>query len=131
MLCGQVPEIMSNGLGMRDYLYVEDAIKGYMLVAAEMGRPEVCGQTFTFCSESPITVLTIVETILKQMGHGNLKPRVLGRGGNTSSTRPSSAGKARELLGWAADSSLESGLQKTIEWYRAHANELNLEARNG
>ncbi len=130
VICGEAPVINSNGLPERDYLYVEDAVSAYMLLAAAMERPEVCGQTFNFSSEMPVSVLTVVETILKLMGRADLKPRVLGQGANETPVRHSSSSRARERLGWFADSSLESGLEKTIAWYRSHANEVHLEARN-
>jgi CDP-glucose 4,6-dehydratase len=119
VLRGEAPVIKSNGLPERDYLYVEDAVRGYLLLATAMEQPEVCGQTFNFSSEAPVSVLNVVELILKLMGRTDLKPEVLGHGNETSIRRTSSF-KARETLGWSADSTLESGLKKTIEWYQSH-----------
>jgi len=130
VLCGESPLINSDGLAERDYLYVEDAVTGYLLLAEAMEHSDLGGETFTFGTESPVTVLKTVETILKLMGRLDLRPRVLGLSGNAS-FRHSSSEATRKRLGWAPAATLESGLKKTIEWYQGHASELNLEIRNG
>jgi len=127
---GEAPVINSSGLKERDYLYVEDAVRGYMMLAAAMERPEIRGQTFSFASGAPRTVSAVVEAILGLMGRDDLKPRVLNQTPNEGSTRYVPASITSEQLGWSPESTLESGLKKTIEWYRVHNNKVDLEAGN-
>ena len=76
---GEAPVINSDGRPERDYLYVEDAVTGYMALAEAMGQRELGGQTFNFSAASPVSVSKIVDTILTLMERTDLKPRVLGR----------------------------------------------------
>ena len=46
-----------------------------------------------------------------------MQPKILGQSAGDAGFRPSSSAKARELLGWQAETSLEAGLRKTIDWY--------------
>lgn len=126
---GESPVINGNGLQERDYLYIEDAISGYTLLAAAMEDDAICGETFNFSTGALVTVSKVVKTILALMERTDLKPRVLG-GSASPSVKASSSSKAKEKLGWSAGTSLEAGLTKTIAWYRAHTNELRLEAQN-
>jgi CDP-glucose 4,6-dehydratase len=127
---GEVPVINSDGRPERDYLYVEDAVSGYMLLAQAMGQRELAGETFNFSAASPVSVLKIVDTILTLMKRTDLKPQVLGRCANELSLRHSSSTKARQELGWSASTTLDAGLKKTIAWYGAHKNEMRMEAQN-
>jgi len=127
---GEAPVINSNGHSERDFLYVEDAVAGYLLLAAAMERAQICGEAFNFSAETPITVSVLVETILKLMERWDLNPQVLGQCADEIAIKHSPSLRAREELGWCADWSLESALKKTIAWYRAHAYGLHLEAQN-
>jgi CDP-glucose 4,6-dehydratase len=127
---GEAPVINSSGLKERDYLYVEDAVRGYMMLAAAMERPEISGQTFSFASGSPRSVTAVVDIILALMGRSDLKPRVLNQTADEGSIEYLPSAMVSEQLGWSPGSTLESGLKKTIEWYRLHNNKLDLEAGN-
>ncbi|MGD8858228.1 MAG: GDP-mannose 4,6-dehydratase, partial [Chloroflexota bacterium] len=45
---GERPIIRSDGTFRRDYLFVDDAVGGYMEVAQAIDRPEIKGQAFNF-----------------------------------------------------------------------------------
>ncbi|HVZ17879.1 MAG TPA: SDR family NAD(P)-dependent oxidoreductase [Terriglobales bacterium] len=127
---GEAPLINSSGLPERDYLYIEDAIAGYLLLAEAMDDRAIRGETFNFSSGKAISVSTVVETILRLMQRTDLQPLILGRHSGEISIRHSSSAKAQEMLGWQPQTSLETGLKKTIEWYEAHAKEACVEAQN-
>jgi CDP-glucose 4,6-dehydratase len=60
----------------------------------------------------------IVEKILSLMG-SNLTPEVRNEATNEIRHRYLSAAKARAALRWRPLFTLDEGLQRTIEWYRA------------
>jgi CDP-glucose 4,6-dehydratase len=95
-----------------------------------MDRPEVCGETFSFTTGTPVNVLTVVETILRLMQRMDLKPTILREETNEIPVKHMPSSKPRTELGWRPESSLESGLEKTIAWYRSHAAEVRLEDQN-
>ncbi|MFJ5965925.1 GDP-mannose 4,6-dehydratase [Bacillus sp. NPDC093026] len=117
VLKGEAPEIRSDGTFIRDYFYIEDAVKAYLLLAEKMEEKVLAGEAFNFSNEIQLTVLELVDKILKAMG-SELKPRILNQGTYEIKHQYLSAEKARKLLDWTPDYSIDEGLAKTIEWYR-------------
>ncbi|WP_178896583.1 GDP-mannose 4,6-dehydratase [Bacillus altitudinis] len=116
VLEGKAPEIRSDGTFIRDYFYIEDAVKAYLLLAEKMEEKGLAGEAFNFSNEIQLTVLELVDKILKAMG-SELKPRILNQGTHEIKHQYLSAEKARKLLDWKPDYSIDEGLEKTIEWY--------------
>lgn len=117
VLEGKAPEIRSDGTFIRDYFYIEDAVKAYLLLAEKMEEKGLAGEAFNFSNEIQLTVLELVDKILKAMG-SELKPRILNQGTHEIKHQYLSAEKARKSLDWKPDYSIDEGLEKTIEWYR-------------
>ncbi|KPN12595.1 sugar dehydratase [Bacillus australimaris] len=117
VLEGEAPEIRSDGTFIRDYFYIEDAVKAYLLLAEKMEEKGLAGEAFNFSNEIQLTVLELADKILKAMG-SELKPRILNQGTHEIKHQYLSAEKARKLLDWKPDYSIDEGLEKTIEWYR-------------
>jgi CDP-glucose 4,6-dehydratase len=120
VLRGQVPVIQSNGKFIRDYLYVEDAAAAHLLLAERLtAQPELRGEAFNLSSETRLTVLELVERILKLMG-SHLQPQVLDQVMQEIKSQYLSAAKIRERLGWQPLFTMDEGLRRTIEWYREY-----------
>ena len=112
------PVIRSDGTFLRDYFYIEDGAKSYMLLAEKMEEKRIHGEAFNFSTEHPETVLEIVEKIIQAMG-SDLEPEILNQATNEIRDQYLSAEKARVLLNWQPTFTLEEGLKRTVEWYRA------------
>lgn len=111
------PVIRSDGRFLRDYIYVEDGAAACLLLAEKMAEnPGLSGEAFNFSTESPLTVIELVRQILKQM-NSNLEPEILGQASNEIRDQYLCSEKSRRLLGWQPSYSLETALQKTIDWY--------------
>ena len=118
VLRGLRPVIRSDGKYIRDYFYVEDGAVAYMRLAEKLAEnPELCGNAFNFSYENQIDVLGIVQKILELMDC-NLEPEILNQAPNEILHQYLSAEKARQMLAWHPQFSLEEGLVKTISWYR-------------
>lgn len=118
VLRNQRPIIRSDGNYIRDYFYVEDGAAAYILLAEKLaGNPELAGQAFNFSNEIQVSVLQIVQQILKIMG-SELQPEILNQTNNEIRHQYLSAAKARQVLDWSPLFTFEDGLQKTINWYR-------------
>ena len=110
--------IRSDGRFVRDYFYVEDGAAAYTLLAERLAADRTfCGQAFNFSNETPITVLTLVEYILRLMD-SDLRPDIRNEASNEIRSQHLSAARARQVLGWQPLFSLDQGLQRTIAWYR-------------
>jgi len=94
-------------------LYVDDAAEGILLAAEHYDdtAPVNIGSSFE------ISIKELAETIAKVTGfHGKLvwdtsKP-------NGQPRRKLDVSKAREAFGFTSTTSVEAGLETTIEWYR-------------
>ena len=106
---------MTGGEQTRDFTYVDDVVDGY--IRASLSEKAI-GQTINLGTGEEHAIKDVVLKVLELMGHpvrpliGALpyRPREIWRLYTDSS-------KARELLGWKPQVSLEAGLRKTIEWY--------------
>jgi len=114
---GERPEIRSDGTFVRDYLYVEDVVNGYLRVAEAMDRTDVRGQVFNLGPNTPLTVIEVVEMILTVMGKKDLGFTIQNRVKDEIHDQYLSGVKAEKLLGWKPRHTLEEGLKKTIPWY--------------
>lgn len=118
VLRGQRPVIRSNGLYVRDYFYIEDGAAAYMLLAEKLAvNPAIKGEAFNFSNEIQVTVVDVVQRILKLMG-SRLEPDVRNEVTNEILHQYLSAEKARRVLEWKPLFTLEEGLKATIQWYR-------------
>lgn len=116
---GEAPIIRSDGTYIRDYFYVEDAANAYMMLAEKMAEsPALAGEAFNFSNEIQMTVAEVTGQILKQMGSG-LEPVILDQACNEIKHQYLSAEKARTVLGWRPDFTIEHGLDRTIGWYQS------------
>jgi CDP-glucose 4,6-dehydratase len=118
VLRGQRPVIRSDGTYVRDYFYVEDGAHAYMTLAEALAvRPGLRGEAFNFSNEIQVTVLDLVRKILHVMGSG-LEPEVRNEASNEIVHQYLSAAKARRELSWAPLFDLDSGLERTVKWYK-------------
>ena len=114
---GQRPIIRSNGLFTRDYIYVQDVVDAYLLLAERCALPGVSGEAFNFSPERRLTVLEMTAAIQQLMGRSGLEPIVLDQARAEIIDQYLDSSKARERLQWSAGHPLESGLAETIQWY--------------
>lgn len=118
VLRGERPIIRSDGTMTRDYLYVEDIVAAYLLLAECMDDPALHGEAFNFGMNDPKTVLEIVDTICRVASRQDLEPIILNEATHEIQHQYLHSSKANRLLGWEPAWSLEAGLRETLAWYR-------------
>jgi CDP-glucose 4,6-dehydratase len=115
---GERPIIRSDGNFVRDYFYIEDGVAAYMLLAERLASyAALRGQAFNFSNESQVSVLEMVDLILRKM-KSSLRPEVLNQASNEIRHQYLNAQRARTMLNWQPQFTLESGLDSTLAWYR-------------
>ncbi len=114
------PVIRSDGKFVRDYFYVRDAVSAYLQLAEKMPNEDFVGQAFNFGNERPVAVLDLVQKILELMGKSSLIPKVLNEATNEIPRQYLDCSKARRMLDWQPEYTLEDGLQETIAWYKEY-----------
>ncbi|MFC2039045.1 GDP-mannose 4,6-dehydratase [Chloroflexota bacterium] len=118
VLRGQQPVIRSDGQQVRDYLYIEDAVAAYILLAQKLeGDASLSGEAFNFANDTPVSVIDLVIKILQFM-KSDLTPVIRNEASHEILQQYLSADKARKLLGWQPVFSLDDGLMNTISWYK-------------
>jgi CDP-glucose 4,6-dehydratase len=135
VLRGERPVIRSDGHYTRDYLYVEDGARAYIVLAEQLAlQPSIAGDVFNFSYEQPMSVLDLVARILELMG-SRLDPVIRNEASHEIRDQYLDAAKARRVLGWTPSFTLDSGLRATIEWYTryfaAHDGVAEPEPRHG
>ena len=109
--------IRSDGKFVRDYFYVEDGAAAYTLVAERLGEnPDLGGHAFNLSNEKPVTVLELVDRILRGMG-SNLEPVIKNEATSEIREQYLDATKARTMMKWAPSFTIDEGLARTIRWY--------------
>ena len=120
VLRGERPVIRSDGTCIRDYFYVRDGANAYLHLAECMAKqPEVVGEAFNFSNETQLNVLELTRKILALMD-ASAEPKVLGEASNEILHQSLSAEKAKRMLGWQPQYSIDSALAETIGWYREY-----------
>jgi UDP-glucose 4-epimerase len=102
----------NEGKSSRDFIYVEDIVRGLMLCATK-GR---AGDVYNLASGVETTIYELAMTINELIGNPTpleLKPR---RSWDHSGRRFGSTEKSQRELGFEANTNLRDGLARTIAW---------------
>lgn len=105
---------------MRDMTFVSDTVNGFILAAS---APGVEGETINLGTGSTDSIGGFARKILALMGHSGqiVTDSQRARPANSEVMKlVSNNEKARRLLGWTPQVSLDEGLRKTIDFVRSH-----------
>ena len=108
--------LWGDGTPTREFLYVQDAARGFALAAERYDDPD----PVTLGAGFEISMKELAEKIARLMSfHGEIrwdtsKP-------NGQPRRMLDTSRAKERFGFEAEIGFEEGLKRTIEWFRSHA----------
>ena len=119
---GRSPRL-SSGRWQADWIYVDDVIDGFLAAAQ---RPDIEGCTLDLGSGTLISVRAIVEQLVEIM-----RPSVQPLFGALpdSPLKPECSADvvdSEEKLGWRPATPLSTGLLKTVEWFSAQRNAVDV-----
>ena len=118
LLKGNRPVIRSDGTMTRDYLYVIDGVFAYLQLAEAISAdPTLKGEAFNFSTESPLSVLQLVE-MLQAATATELEPDIRATARHEITHQYLSAAKARKMLGWQPRHTMADAIAETVDWYR-------------
>jgi CDP-glucose 4,6-dehydratase len=120
-LSGRPPVLRSDGSPERDFLYVEDAVAAYIAIWEALGKAAAGGEAFNAGGGRPRRVDDVVELICRLAGT-DVEPEIRGEGTPDGEIDRQWVDhkKLTEMTGWEPRVELEEGLERTIDWYRAH-----------
>ncbi len=117
VLNNECPIIRSDGTMVRDYVYIQDIVNGYMLLAEKMDDSSVHGLAFNFGTGEPTSVVNLVRRILAVTGREDLQPKILNNAKDEIQNQYLSSERANLVLNWRPEASLETRLRETYAWY--------------
>jgi len=120
---GEPLPVYGKGKNVRDWLYVDDHAKALCLVL-ERGRLH---ETYNIGGDNEATNIALVRNLCSLMDtrfpdrapHADLISYVADRPGHDL-RYGINATKIRDELGWKAEETAETGLEKTVDWYLAN-----------
>ncbi len=118
VLRGEDPIVRSDGTPVREFVYVDDVVEGYLKLAENIS--ETKGEAFNFGTNEPVRIIDLVELVIEKCGKsGEVKPNVLlqTKIANEIDAQYLSGEKMNEFTGWKAAVPLNEGLARSIDWY--------------
>lgn len=121
LLRGEAPKL-SSGIRLVDWVYVDDVVDGLIACAQTSG---IDGHTVELGSGEMHSVREIVEKLVDlapskvEPLFGALPDRPLER------IQQADIAVSHELIGWRPSTPLESGLTRTVEWYKKSSNAIS------
>jgi UDP-glucose 4-epimerase len=117
ILSGQRPVIYGDGGQSRDFIFVENVVRGNLLAAEP---PDAAGQIFNMAEGKQTSLLQLLKLLSKLLGR-TVEPEFLPP--RIGDVRESLADitRARNILRYEPQTTLEDGLTQTIDYYQSIA----------
>jgi nucleoside-diphosphate-sugar epimerase len=114
LVSGRTPRLRSQGTAPRDYLFVDDAVRGFVRAAARLESGVVPSGAFNLIGGGNASALEMTQLLGRLTG----LPAVIPETGAEVESAPAtaSAARARAQLGWTPRSTLEEGLRRTVHF---------------
>ena len=106
-------EIRSDGTFVRDYVYVKDVVRGYLLLLDLIGKTK--GEAYNISSEESLSVLELIRTIEKVLKK-KVKYSILNSQQNEIPYQSLNFDKVK-ALGYRSKDTLSKVLPKIFTWY--------------
>lgn len=112
-------KVFGDGLQLRDFNYVDDAVEAFLLSAT---KEEAIGKVMNLGSSEVINLRDLAQKIVQIHGSGNwdLVPFPSERKAIDIGDYYSDFSLAKELLGWFPQVELSEGLIRTLKYYQEH-----------
>ena len=114
---GTQPIIRSNGNYIRDYIYVDDIIEAYLLIAQNHSR-NIPGTAFNLSSDVAYSVMDIYNQICIAAIGKVIEPKILNEARTEITSQHLTSNKVKVELGWQSKVSLQDGLRTSAVWYK-------------
>lgn len=108
-------ELRSNGTFERDYLYVKDVVKGYLLLAMNIDKAR--GHAFNFGSDEHHSVLSLLKLSEKSL-HKKIPYSILNTARNEIPYQSLDCTKIQKAFGWRARTKMKTILPIIHRWYK-------------
>ena len=104
--------ILGDGTQVRDYLFIDDAVRGLTMVATKGAS----GEEYNVASGAPVRLLDLARTIAEIMGYPNIRIRPTGKSFAGDTARWYADISKVRTLGFEPSVDLITGLRRTVAW---------------
>ncbi len=115
---GTRPTVLGDGLQIRDFVYINDAVRAVFLAADVQG---IDGKVFNIGTGRAVTVNDLLGILSGLTGRSLVPEKAPERPGDVRRSRADTR-RAEHDLGFVAEYTLENGLELTWEWLRSSRN---------
>jgi nucleoside-diphosphate-sugar epimerase len=117
LLRGESPIIRSDGTPVRDYIFTDDVVEAYLMLADE---PKAVGEVINFGTGVGTSVLDLCRLLI-DISHVVVKPTILGQSSPAEVQQEYlDISKVKKLFNWSPKVELNKGLSLTWKWYKEH-----------
>jgi nucleoside-diphosphate-sugar epimerase len=114
LLSGKKPVIYGDGQQSRDFTYVDDVVQGNLRALRARG---LAGQHVNVATGHRVTLRELLETMAREIGVAARSERRPSRPGDIRHSL-ADISAAHRLLGYRPKVDFETGLRRTLAWYR-------------
>jgi nucleoside-diphosphate-sugar epimerase len=108
---------------VRDYVYVDDIVTGYINIAELLNKRKLFGEAFNLSDEHPITVIKLLKEINQFYSDSKkLNYKIMDTAKYEIKKQYLCSAKALRILGWKPRYNLREGLKLTMDFYRGYFN---------
>ena len=107
-------KIRSNGKYIRDYIYVKDVVKGYIVLACNIEK--IKGEVFNLGSKDTLSVLQVIKKVEKQIGK-KVSYTILNTAKNEIRYQSLDYSKIRRMFKWENKYTFNAVVQRIYKWY--------------
>jgi nucleoside-diphosphate-sugar epimerase len=111
-------EVIMSPDSIRDFVYVNDVVDAYM---ATLDNPQAVGEIINIGSGQPHTVGEVVNLIARESDSKSTITSTQDYVAANDSKCWANIDKARQIINWSPQTTLEEGLRETIEWYKTNS----------
>jgi UDP-glucose 4-epimerase len=103
-----------DGKQIRDFLFIDDVVSGFQLVA-EKGK---CDEVYHIGSGTPISILSLAKIIIKEMKLDEVEIETTGENYKGEMLEWYADISKISKLGFTSKTTIEEGIKKTIDWIK-------------
>jgi CDP-glucose 4,6-dehydratase len=112
-------EIRSDGSLIRDYIYVEDVVSAYLLLAEACTDGRNKHHAYNISYGHGLSVVELLKEMEEALGQ-DIQREILGKNLPEIPAQYLDARRIREELGWSPTHDLHAGLKLTHQWYERY-----------
>lgn len=117
ILSGEAPVIHGDGSQTRDFTFVDDVVLATLLAGAT--KTPLAGEPINIGSGRATSVTDLAALMIEQSDTPSLRPTFEGPRAGDVPHSLADLTRARELLGYEPTTTLQTGLEETMKWYRS------------